>query len=59
MAEKKIKVGLVGIGRAGWGMHSREIEKYQDLYEIVAAMDPDATRLAEMEKRFKGCIRNI
>lgn len=55
MAEKKIKVGLVGIGRAGWGMHSRELEKYQDLYEVVAAMDPEANRLAEMEKRFKGC----
>ena len=55
MAEKKIKIGLVGIGRAGWGMHSREIEKYQDLYEVVAAMDPDAARLTEIAKRFKGC----
>ena len=30
MAEKKIKVGLVGIGRAGWGMHVRDLEKKQD-----------------------------
>ena len=55
MAEKKIKVGLVGIGRAGWGMHSKEIEKYSDLYELVAAMDPEAARLDEMKKRFEGC----
>ena len=55
MAEKKIKVGLAGIGRAGWGMHSKELEMYKDLYKLVAAMDPEADRLAEMEKRFKGC----
>ena len=55
MAEKKIKVGLAGIGRAGWGMHSKELEIYKDLYKLVAAMDPEADRLAEMEKRFKGC----
>lgn len=55
MAEKKIKVGLVGLGRAGWGMHSREIEEYKDLYEVAAAMDVDTSRFEEFEKRFEGC----
>ena len=36
-------------------MHSKELEMYKDLYKVVAAMDPEADRLAEMEKRFKGC----
>ena len=36
----KIKVGLVGIGRAGWGMHRGEIATVSRMFTIVAACDP-------------------
>lgn len=35
-----IRVGVVGLGRAGWGMHCPEIEKYPALFKIVAVCDP-------------------
>ncbi len=40
----KIKVGLVGIGRAGWGMHRNELAKVPRLFSLVAACDPDQHR---------------
>jgi predicted dehydrogenase len=38
----KIKVGIWGLGRAGINMHTSELQKYTEMYEIVAGMDPDA-----------------
>ena len=38
----KIKVGIWGLGRAGINMHTTELQKYSDMYEIVAGMDTDA-----------------
>lgn len=59
MAAKKIKLGIAGIGRAGWGMHSPEVEKYKDLFEVTAACDIEADRLDLMEKRFPGCKKYL
>ena len=36
---KPIKIGLVGIGRAGWGIHAVELDSKTDMFEIVAACD--------------------
>ena len=55
MAEKKIKVGIIGIGRAGWGMHANELEKFPELFSVVAALDVEASRTEKMKERFKGC----
>lgn len=35
-----IRIGIVGLGRAGWGMHCRELESLPALYRIVAVCDP-------------------
>ena len=45
----KIKLGIVGLGRAGWGMHFEELKAYPDLFEIAAVCDllPDRTKKAE------------
>ena len=51
---KKIKVGVVGIGRIGWGTSLREIGKYTDLFEIVAACDLIEDRRKKMADQF-GC----
>ena len=55
MASKKIKIGIAGIGRAGWGMHCPELDHYKDLYEIVAACDIEADRLEKMARRYPKC----
>jgi len=53
MATKKIKVGIWGIGRAGWGMHCGELGNYPDKYEIVAACDQEADRVKLMVDKYK------
>lgn len=35
-----VRVGIVGLGRAGWGMHCQELEQYPKLFTIVAVCDP-------------------
>ncbi len=50
---KKIKVGIWGIGRAGWSMHTNEIGSYADKFEIVAACDIEPDRVKMMVDRFK------
>jgi len=54
MADKLIKVGIIGLGRAGWGMHSPELDNFKDKFKIVAGCDVDE----EYRKRFSdkyGC----
>ena len=52
MAKGPIKIGLVGIGRAGWGMHCNEIKGREDKFQIVAASDVIKERCDAMEKRY-------
>ena len=35
----KIKLGIVGLGRAGYGMHVHELQDFLDMYEIYAVCD--------------------
>ncbi len=49
-----IKIGLVGIGRAGWGMHINEIQDLGDKFKIVAACDIIESRNEKIQKRL-GC----
>ena len=39
-----IRVGIVGLGRAGWGMHCPELDQYPELFKIVSVCDPDKDR---------------
>jgi len=34
-----IKIGIVGLGRAGWGMHLEEIKNKTDKFEVAAVCD--------------------
>ena len=36
---RKIKIGILGLGRAGWGMTMPEFRALSDKYEVVAACD--------------------
>ena len=49
-----IKVGIVGLGRAGIGMHSSELTEYPDRFAIAAACDHAKERLENLPERFKG-----
>jgi predicted dehydrogenase len=51
---KPIRMGIIGIGRAGWGMHTKELAGREDKFQIVAACDIDASRTAKMVERY-GC----
>ncbi len=51
---KPIKIGIVGLGRAGWGMHCDELDKRKDKFVIVAACDIEKDRIDRMASRY-GC----
>ena len=55
MAEKTpIGIGIVGLGRAGWGMHGPELENFKDRFRIVAACDVDAEHRRRFGDKY-GC----
>ena len=49
-----IKVGISGLGRAGWGIHANALADLTDQFTVVAICDPKPERRAEAEERF-GC----
>ncbi len=51
---KPIKLGMVGLGRAGYGMHLKEMKGKEDLFEIVAVCDVLQKRCDTMKEQF-GC----
>ncbi|MHC4874482.1 MAG: Gfo/Idh/MocA family protein [Planctomycetota bacterium] len=50
----KIRVGIWGVGRAGNKMHTSELEKYEDIYEIVAGYDTAEDRRDAFKEKI-GC----
>ncbi len=57
MASKRqgpIKIGIIGLGRAGWGMHCGELKSRGDKFQIVAACDVIPERLKAMKDKY-GC----
>lgn len=49
-----IKIGIVGLGRAGWGMHTNELKGRREKFEIVAGCDPVKERRDMLQEKF-GC----
>lgn len=49
--KKPIKLGMIGLGRAGYGMHLKEM-KDKGLYEIYAVCDVEADRLEQMKEQY-------
>jgi predicted dehydrogenase len=52
--QSPIRVGLAGLGRAGWGMHCPELEKYPELFKLTAVCDPLRER-RELAVNKYGC----
>ncbi|MHB9106776.1 MAG: Gfo/Idh/MocA family protein [Armatimonadota bacterium] len=49
-----IRIGLAGLGRAGWGMHCEELKGREDQFQYVAGCDLLADRRQMMAERY-GC----
>ena len=49
-----IAIGIVGLGRAGWGMHCKELEGREDKFKIVAACDEIEERRDRIRDKY-GC----
>lgn len=47
-----IKLGIIGLGRAGRGMHLKELEGKEDIYKIVAVCDLIKERRDEVAAQF-------
>lgn len=60
---KPIKLGMVGLGRAGYGMHLKEMKGKEDLFNIVATCDLIPERCEKMQKEFGSrsytCIEEL
>ncbi len=52
----KIRVGIWGLGRAGYGMHVPELLALGSEFEIVAGCDVDPARLEALGKRIPGAV---
>jgi predicted dehydrogenase len=52
---RPIRVGIVGLGRAGFGMHCRELEGKEDRFRIVAGCDVHKPWLNRMAKAYPDC----
>ena len=53
--KEKIRVGILGLGRAGWKMHVPELEQFPDMFEITACCDVIPERMARLAERCPGC----
>lgn len=51
-ADGVIRLGMVGVGRAIWGMHCPELEGKKDKFVVVAACDTIEDRRAKMAERY-------
>lgn len=50
-----IRIGIVGLGRAGWGMQMNELVELSDKFKYVAACDLIPERRLAMQERFPDC----
>ena len=44
---KKLRAGVIGLGRSGYDIHVHSMSRLPDLYEIAAVADPLADRVSE------------
>ncbi len=52
--EEPIRVGIIGLGRSGWNIHTRTLKEMKDMYKIVAVSDLIEDRLKEAKETL-GC----
>lgn len=50
MANTPVKVGIIGLGRSGWGIHAAMIRTIPDMFQVVAVHDRLAERMEQTAK---------
>jgi predicted dehydrogenase len=53
-SSKPVRIGIAGLGRAGWGMHCTELEGKEKQFQVVAGCDPIAKKRTALKRRY-GC----
>jgi predicted dehydrogenase len=48
-----IRVGIIGLGRSGWGIHANALANLSDCYRVVAVTDANPQRRDEAVHRFE------
>lgn len=51
MGEERIRIGVAGLGRIGWGFHCKTLASHPD-FHLVAVQDTDALRRREAEETY-------
>lgn len=51
-AKSPIRIGIWGLGRAGWKMHCEELDRFPDEFTIVAGCDVLPERVDELAKKY-------
>lgn len=54
LAAQQITVGILGLGRSGWGIHGAGLGDLPDQYRVAAVADPMPERQQEAKDKF-GC----
>ena len=56
---KQLRLGIIGLGRAGYSMHLRELQGKQDMFKIEAVCDCEQDRLDNMKEKYgaRGFLR--
>jgi predicted dehydrogenase len=49
---KQLNLGIIGLGRAGGGMHLNELKGKEDMFRIYAVCDIESDRLEKMNKLY-------
>ena len=52
---RKLRIGIWGVGRAGWGMHRKEIGLFPDLLEIAGCHDVIPERMERLAAECPTC----
>jgi scyllo-inositol 2-dehydrogenase (NADP+) len=57
MSHSPIRVGIIGLGRSGWGIHANAIEKQENRFLVHAVYDPIAERQEQVvtDLGCRGC----
>lgn len=57
MSHNPIRVGIIGLGRSGWGIHANAIGKQEERFIVHAAYDPIAERQEQVvtDLGCRGC----
>lgn len=49
---KQLRLGIIGLGRAGYGMHLEELKGKEDMFKVEAVCDVEADRTENMKERY-------